>query len=230
MYSLALLNGGIGTRVAAGRPKQFIRVNGIPAIVYSLVAADAVQEITQIVVNFPLGWRADVERVVRDYAVKTPITYVEAGSSRQESVQKVLPACTSEKVILHESARPLVTTADFKRLIAAPFDNVSYMLPIPFTVAPVDPETRLVTGYLDRDTLRNVQLPQKFDKATLVKAHEEAKTKSILFTEDATLCVLSGAEVHFIDGSDRNLKVTTKTDVRLAGFLLANVNEGDEDA
>ena len=40
------------------------------------------------------------------------------------------------------------------------------MLAIPFTVAPVDPETRRVTGYLERSTLRNVQLPQKFDRAT----------------------------------------------------------------
>jgi 2-C-methyl-D-erythritol 4-phosphate cytidylyltransferase len=227
MYSLALLNGGIGTRIAADRPKQFIRVNGIPAIVYSLVAADAVEEVTQIVVNFPPGWREDVERIVRDYAVKTPITYVEAGSSRQESVQKVLPACECDKVILHESARPLVTTADFRRLIAAPFDNVSFMLPIPFTVAPVDPQSGRVTGYLDRDTLRNVQLPQKFDKATLILAHEDAMTKSILFTEDATLCVLAGAEVRFIDGTERNIKITTRTDLRLAGFLLASTQADD---
>jgi len=39
VYSLVLLNGGVGARVAAGRPKQFIVVNGIPILVYSLVAA-----------------------------------------------------------------------------------------------------------------------------------------------------------------------------------------------
>ena len=229
MYSLILLNGGVGARVAAGQPKQFVHVNGLPILVYSLVAADATEGITQIVLNYPPGWQEDVEKIVTDYAMKTPITYVPAGRTRHESVALMVPHCKNDHVIIHESARPLVSHRDFTRLIEHPHPNVSYMLPIPFTVAPVDPESRLVSGYLDRDKLRNVQLPQKFDRATLVKAHEEAQTKSILFTEDATLCVLSGAEVHFIDGSDRNLKVTTKTDVRLAGFLLANVHEGDED-
>jgi len=71
-------------------------------------------------------------------------------------------------VIIHESARPLVTAADFHRIIAHEHRDVSYMLDIPFTVAPVEPATKKVTGYLERDTLRNVQLPQKFSKETLV--------------------------------------------------------------
>ena len=90
MFSLALLNGGVGTRVAAGRPKQFIVVNGIPILVYSLVAADGVDSISQIVLNYPPGWRQDVEKIVTDYAIKTPITYVEAGSSRHESVSRMM--------------------------------------------------------------------------------------------------------------------------------------------
>ena len=98
MYSLALLNGGIGTRVAAGRPKQFIDVNGIPILVYSLVAADAVTEITQIVLNYPEGWRDDVEKIVTDYAIKTPITYVRPGATRHESVA------------LHAAALPTTST------------------------------------------------------------------------------------------------------------------------
>ena len=227
MYSLVLLNGGVGARVAADRPKQFIRVNGIPTMVYSLVAADAVEQITQIVVNYPAGWRDDVEKIMRDYAVKTPITYVEAGRTRHESVRTMLPHCTNEHVILHESARPLVGADDFRRLIAAEHENVSYMLPIAFTVAPVDPASRQVTGYLERDTLRNVQLPQKFSKAALTGAHEYAEREGVVFTEDATLCAVAGSEVFFIDGADRNFKVTTKTDVRLAGYLLNSEVEDD---
>jgi 2-C-methyl-D-erythritol 4-phosphate cytidylyltransferase len=222
MYSLILLNGGVGARVAADRPKQFIRVNGIPTIVYSLVAADAVPEITQIVVNYPVGWRDDVEKILRDYAVKTPVSYVEAGRTRHESVRMMLPSCDNDHVIIHESARPLVGADDFRELIKAEHDNVSFMLPIAFTVAPVEPTARRVTGYLERDTLRNVQLPQKFSKAALVAAHEYAQRENVVFTEDATLCAVAGSEVFFIDGADRNFKVTTKTDVRLAGYLLGN--------
>lgn len=226
MYSLLLLNGGIGRRVAGDRPKQFIRVNAIPAIVYSLVAAERVAAISEIAINYPQGWRDAVERIISDYAIQTPVTYVEAGGSRQESVARLVAAAANEHVIIHESARPMVTREDFERLIAEPFPNVSYMLPIPFTVAPVDPQRRTVTGYLDRDRLRNVQLPQKYERDTLRRAHEVAAQEGTVFTEDATLCVVHGTEVRFIDGTDRNIKITTPTDVRLAGFLLAG---GDSD-
>jgi 2-C-methyl-D-erythritol 4-phosphate cytidylyltransferase len=220
MYSLLLLNGGIGARVAAGRPKQLIKVKGLPILVYSLVAADAVEEIDQIVLNYPEGWRDAVEEVVTDYAIKTPVTYVEAGETRHGSVAKMLSSATNDDVILHESARPLVTAQDFQALITAPYRNVSLMLEIPFTVAPVDPETRTVTGYLERSTLRNVQLPQKFAKADLVDAHAHAAADGRTFTEDATLVATFGHQVHFVDGSDRNIKVTTPTDVELATYLL----------
>jgi len=227
MYTLALLNGGVGTRVAAGRPKQLIRVNHVPAMVYPLIAVDEIPDIDQIVLNFPEGWRPDIEKVVADYAIKTPITYVEAGDTRQESVAKMLAVCSNDNVIIHETARPLVSADDFRRLIADEHENVSYMLDIPFTVAPVDPESGRVTGALDRSKLRNVQLPQKFRKSVLVAGHDHAKVEGLSFTEDATLCAVAGAEVFFLTGSDRNFKITTKTDVRLAGYLLAGEDEDE---
>ncbi|MGH3661233.1 MAG: IspD/TarI family cytidylyltransferase [Micromonosporaceae bacterium] len=225
MYSLLLLNGGVGSRIGAGQPKQFLKVNGLPIIVYSLIAADAVDEIDEIVVNYPEGWRDDTEKLVIDYAVKTPVTYVTAGATRHDSVRRMLSHCHNDRVLVHESARPLIGPDDFRRLIADPHDNVSLMLPISFTVAPVEPATAKVTGSLRRSKLRNVQLPQKFRRADLASAHDYAETEGLVFTEDATLAAVAGSDVHFIDGADRNFKVTTPTDVRLAGFLLG----GDED-
>jgi 2-C-methyl-D-erythritol 4-phosphate cytidylyltransferase len=225
MYTLALLNGGVGTRVAAGQPKQLIRVNHIPAMVYPLIAVDSIPEIDQIVLNYPPGWEDDIRKLVIDYAIQTPITYVEAGDTRHSSVAAMLEHCSNENVILHETARPLATKSDFETLIAAEHDNVSFMLEIPFTVAPVDPESRRVTGSLERSRLRNVQLPQKFSKQVLREGHAYAEREDIVFTEDATLCAVAGADVYYIPGNDRNFKITTKTDVRLAGYLLS----GDDD-
>ena len=122
-------------------------------------------------------------------------------------------------MIIHESARPLVTAADFQhahRRTSTPTSATCST--IPFTVAPVDPDSHRVTGSLDRDTLRNVQLPQKFRKATLVAAHEYADREGVAFTEDATLCAVAGFDVRFLEGADRNFKVTTPIDVQLAGL------------
>lgn len=226
--SLLLLNGGIGARVGTSQPKQLLRVQGLPILVYSLVAADQVPEINEIVLNYPVGWEKEVRDVIRDYAIETPIKIVSAGETRHESVAAMVPMASNDVLLIHESARPLVHGADFANLISAPGENVSYMLPIPFTVAPVDPSTRKVTGSLDRDKLRNVQLPQKFVKDQLLRAHEWAQQERKTFTEDATLMVEAGYDVEFMNGSDENFKVTSPIDVRLASFLMQESEVEDE--
>jgi 2-C-methyl-D-erythritol 4-phosphate cytidylyltransferase len=92
----------------------------------------------------------------------------------------------------------------------------------------VDPTTRAVTGSLERDKLRNVQLPQKFAKTDLQDAHDRARERHAVYTEDATLVADMGHEVFFIDGPDANFKVTTPTDLRMAGFLLRPEEEDDD--
>jgi 2-C-methyl-D-erythritol 4-phosphate cytidylyltransferase len=228
MYSLILLNGGIGSRTGADQPKQLLKLRGIPILVYALVTADRVEQISQIVVNYPPEWREQIEEVLEAYAISTPVTLVEAGDSRHSSVAAMIPHCTNDDVIIHESARPLVRGEDFQRLIDSEFPNVALMSEIAFTVAPVDPETHEVTGSLERSRLRNVQLPQKFSKSDLQQSHERAVSEKLVYTEDATLVADSGFPVHFIDGSDVNLKVTTSTDLRMAGFLL-RPEEGNDD-
>lgn len=224
--SLILLNGGVGKRAGHKQPKQFLSINGIPILVYSLVAADKVDGIAEIIINYPEGWLSYVKELIKDYAIKTPISYVVAGESRHESVGMMLEQCQFDSVLIHEAARPLVNSEDFEGIISSPHPNISVMLPIPFTVAPVDPELKKVTGYLERDKLRNVQLPQKFSKSDLLKAHKYAKDKQLEFTEDATLCSVAGIDVYYMEGSDKNIKVTTATDIKVAGFLLSG---GDKD-
>ncbi|WP_434175511.1 IspD/TarI family cytidylyltransferase [Brachybacterium conglomeratum] len=228
MYSLILLNGGIGARIGANQPKQLLKLRGIPILVYALVQADRVEKISQIILNYPEGWREAVEEVLSDYAISTPVTLVEAGDSRHASVAAMLPHCTEDDVIIHEAARPLVSVRNFESLIEDEHPNVSLMTEISFTVAPVDPETHEVTGSLDRSRLRNVQLPQKFAKADLTAAHEQAQKDGKVYTEDATLVADSGRPVYFIEGSDVNFKVTTPTDLRMAGFLLRPEEEDDD--
>jgi 2-C-methyl-D-erythritol 4-phosphate cytidylyltransferase len=224
---MILLNGGVGSRLAKNLPKQFLKINGIPIIIYSLIAADNCSEIQELIINYPHGWLEQTKRVVVEYGIKKPIKYIEAGSTRHQSVALLVKYCAYDNVVIHESARPMITSVDFDVLIAHKYGNVSYMHEIPFTVAPVDTSTTRVTGYLERDKLRNVQLPQKFIKNDLVLAHSKAKEQGLDFTEDATLLASMGIDVFFTNGSDSNFKVTTAIDVKVAGFLLGG-NDSNE--
>lgn len=221
-YSLLLLNGGVGSRVKSNEPKQLIKINGVPMIVYSLVSACAVDEFDEIIVNYPVGYKDTIKDIVSDYSISKKVVFVEAGQTRQESVCKMLSHCKNNSIILHESARPLVTKEQFQKLINSEHANVGLMTKIPFTVAPVDPKNKKVTGNLDREMLRNVQLPQKFSLADLKNAHEWAMTSEKQYTEDATLCADYGLDVFFLEGSESNIKVTNPNDIRIAGFLLGD--------
>jgi len=221
-YSFLLLSGGVGSRINIGKPKQYVKLHGIPMIIYSLVAIKDLKQIKELIVNYPPNEKENMQRFVKSSDITIPVIYVPAGETRQDSVSKMLDKANYENVIIHESARPIVTEETFITLINSEFTNCGYMHEIPFTVAPVDPESRLVTGSLERKCLRNVLLPQKFETKTLKLAHKTSIDKGLFFTEDACLFVENGYKFHFIDGKDTNIKVTYKSDLILAETLLSH--------
>jgi 2-C-methyl-D-erythritol 4-phosphate cytidylyltransferase len=85
-----------------------------------------------------------------------------------------------------------------------------YGIPIPFTVLQ---GRERIEGLLERDTLVNVQLPQKFGRERLLTCHERAIADGITFTEDASLLFhYTRAEIGILEGSDYNLKITSGPD------------------
>jgi 2-C-methyl-D-erythritol 4-phosphate cytidylyltransferase len=225
-YTLLLLAGGQGKRIGGPQPKQFIELRGFPMILHTFLAIKGIEEITELVINYPPDGRAELERVLHLSGLKKNIKLTEAGSTRQDSVRLMLRMVSNHDVIIHEAARPMVNEATFKRLIEYPRANAGYMLEVPFTVAPVDPVTRQVVGSLDRSTLRNVQLPQKFKTSELRQAHERAEREGSQFTEDACLVVGAGFAVFFLDGEPGNIKITTREDLVSADLLLRGRVEG----
>ena len=144
------------------------------------------------------------------------------GGSRQESTWKGLEALDDcDSVIVHEAVRPLVTVGEFRALIAAEDANAMFGIPIPFTVLKGH---EYVEDLLERDELVNVQLPQKFDRAKLMAAHEAARRDGAFFTEDASLFHrYAGERVRILPGSERNIKITVPTDIVTAEAIYADI-------
>jgi 2-C-methyl-D-erythritol 4-phosphate cytidylyltransferase len=225
MVTALLLNGGIGTRMNSDIPKQLIRINEIPIFIYSLRVFDQIEEILEVVVNYPEGWKDTIESLIEKYPIKKKIIYCEAGQTRQESVRKMLDYVKSTFVILHESARPLVNEEDIRRLIDDNNENVSMTLPIPFTVLKKDVDSDLISGNLVRDELVNILLPQKFLAKTLRECHIKAYEDNKIYTEDAAVVYDCGHTVKCITGREECFKVTTSQDVLFAEKILNNKSE-----
>jgi len=224
-YSFILLSGGIGTRMMSNRPKQFIEILGTPIIQYSLQSIKNIRSIKELIINYPPGEKNNIKSIVKSSGLSCNIIYVKAGISRQESVYKMIKKANYKNIIIHEAARPIVNQNTFINLIDSKFKNCGYMSEIPFTVVPVDTKNYTVAGNLERDSLRNVLLPQKFVLKDLLKAHTKASKDDSKYTEDSTLFICNTDEkFYFIDAADSNIKITHPSDLPIVENILLGKN------
>jgi len=219
---LVVLAGGVGKRIGRPFPKQFLLLGGKPLIVHVLEKARLIPAIDQVIITCPEAHLEETRRLIANHGFSDRFTCIVGGASRQESTYKGLQALEDcDSVIVHEAVRPLVTAAEFEALIAAEDPNAMFGIPIPFTVLKGH---AYVEDLLERDELVNVQLPQKFDRAALMAAHEAARRDGATFTEDASLFHrYAGTPVRILPGSERNIKITVPTDIVTAEAIYADV-------
>ena len=220
-FGMVVLAGGIGRRIGRPFPKQFLLLGGKPLLVHVLETARAIKELERIVITCPEAHLDETRELLANHGFGERFECIVGGGSRQESVYKGLQALPDvDSVVIHEAVRPLVTTDEFRGLIKSPDENVMYGIPISFTVLRGHD---YVEGLLDREELVNVQLPQKFDRAKLLAAHEAARADGSTFTEDASLFVAKTSErVRILPGSERNVKITVPADIVMAEALYAD--------
>ena len=149
-------------------------------------------------------------------------TVVKGGSSRQESVELGLEAL-SKKIKLaaiHDGARPLATYELIDRAIRAAntYGAAAPVIPVKDTIKTV--EGGLVVNTPDRSKLRAVQTPQVFDIDLLKGALAKAKQDKAEVTDDCSAVERLGMKVKIVEGDERNIKVTTPMDLKIAEMLL----------
>ena len=147
---------------------------------------------------------------------------VVGGKSRQESVNLGLNAL-SDKVKLaavHDGARPLITWQVIDRAIRAAntYGAAAPAIPVKDTIKVV--EGRVVKNTPDRATLFAVQTPQVFDFDLLRGALKKAEQEGAQVTDDCSAVELMGFRVKIVEGDERNIKVTTPMDLKIAEMLL----------
>ena len=207
-----------------GRDKLAEPLDGIPVILRTLAAVEAVSEIREFVVVT----REDrVEEYCRLLGQCTRLrAVVPGGSTRQESVRNgvraLSPDCTLAAI--HDGARPLVTPEVFARCIEAArsYGAATAAVPVKDTIKLAD-EAGRVLDTPDRSRLWAVQTPQIFDRERYLRAAEEAERRGLSCTDDCQLFEAMGWEVQLVMGDYRNLKLTTPEDFLAAGAYLEGI-------
>ncbi len=226
MYVSAIIAaGGRGERLGAGRPKQLLELGGRPILQRSLDAFVASPRIDEIVVVLPRDLAAQPPAYLRSAA--KPLAIVEGGARRQDSVAAGFDAIAdrSDIIVIHDAARPLVDAATIARTIDAAAESGAAVAALGArdTVKEalmVDGRAWAVARTIDRASICLAQTPQAFRRDVLRHAIAIGR-QGIDVTDEATLAERAGYTVRLVDGSPRNLKITTPEDLVMADALLA---------
>lgn len=228
-----IVAGGVGSRMGAVKPKQFVEVEGKPVLFYTLQAFQDHPQVDAIELVLIKGW----EDAVWEWQIKYGITklrwIVDGGGSVQESIRNGVFAlegkCRDDDVIvLHDGIRPLVETFVIDDVIAKAkqFGNGVTSMPYNEQIFLVDQEDNTTTTkYIPRETLRRVATPQAYKFGLIDKTYHEAFEKKIgIFGSSYanTMMVELGHRLYFAAGSDKNIKLTTPGDLEIFKGYLAS--------
>lgn len=210
--SAILLMAGSGTRSLLPINKTLYKINNIPLFMYSLNKLYEVSFDEYILVTNELDYEQ-----VKTYIESTPydIKIILGGNTRCESVKKALMHVTTDIALIHDAARPLVSSCDIKTMKES-FDN--YKLGTMYhnvtdTVRLVEDKVSLV----NRDNLYAVTTPQYFSKDLF----DEILNNDLLITDEISLFE-NKYEINFIKETSNNLKLTTASDVDYIEYQLSN--------
>lgn len=230
---------GRGVRLGPGAPKALRGLGGTPMLIHAVRAMAASRAVSLVVVVAPPDGAGEVKNLLDEHALpqRTDYLVVPGGETRQESVRLGIEALPDgiTTVLVHDAARPLVPVDTVDAVVDAVRDGavaVVPALPVSDTVKQVEPrpkgEPEPVVATPDRATLRAVQTPQGFDRATLQLAHQTVVQQGEGATDCAGMVEQLGSPVVVVPGHEEAFKVTRPLDLVLAEAVLARRRANDE--
>jgi 2-C-methyl-D-erythritol 4-phosphate cytidylyltransferase/2-C-methyl-D-erythritol 2,4-cyclodiphosphate synthase len=216
--------GGLGTRLGAGTPKQFLDLGGRSVLDRSVTAFVDHPAVTEVVVALPAGAVDAPPAFLRDR--QKPVRIVRGGERRQDSVARAFALVSNAEIVLvHDAARPLVDAGTITRTIeqAARSGAAIAAVPARDTVKLAEASggsPPRVSRTIPREQVWMAQTPQAFRRDVL-RAAVALGAGGATGTDEAALAEQAGFEVALVEGTPANIKITTADDLAMARRSLA---------
>ncbi len=214
---------GIGKRMGADIPKQYLPVNGKPVLQHTLERLLSVEALSAIAVALGQedGYWPDLPFIDHPRILRA-----EGGKERADSVLSALrrlegKAQDDDWVLVHDAARLCVTRADVLKLIETLEDDpVGGILALPSSDTLKGVENGIITDTVDRTHVWRALTPQMFRYSALKNALIEAAERGLTVTDEASALELKGLAPRIVEGRPDNIKITRPEDLPLAAFYL----------
>lgn len=223
--------GGVGQRMGADIPKQFLEVCGKPIIIHTLEKFQYCDEITKIYVACKEELIDEFKKMVKKYNI-TKVgenSIVAGGATGQDSIYNALCAAAKENsgdsiVLIHDGVRPVITSEVIEKNIES---VEKYGSAITCTKAFETPIISIdgegVSFMPQRENSLTAQAPQSFYLKDILEAHKKTREENPNYNGIIDSCTLMhriGFPVHIVEGNRDNIKVTTPDDyLRLLAIL-----------
>jgi 2-C-methyl-D-erythritol 4-phosphate cytidylyltransferase / 2-C-methyl-D-erythritol 2,4-cyclodiphosphate synthase len=220
-----LVAAGRGRRIAdepgseLNAPKQYADVAGRTVLARAIAPFVNHQGIDHVLAVIHADDESLYLPVAEGISIEKLLPAVHGGATRQASVFAGLRAIENRKpelVLIHDAARPFVSTSDIDGVLGALAETSGAILAVQ-VVDTLKKGAGLVSGTLPRDGLWRAQTPQGFRYPEILSAHDAAAASGRSdFTDDASIAEFAGLDVALVAGSERNFKITSREDLARA--------------
>lgn len=227
-----VLAAGEGKRMNSAVHKQYLMLADKPVLYYALKTF-AESKVTDIVLVVGAGEEAYCKQeIVERYKIEKVHAIVEGGRERYHSVYAGLKAAQgADYVLIHDGARPFVTDDIIDRSIQAVKEYQACVvgMPVKDTIKVVGADG-FAQSTPERSKLWQMQTPQSFSYSLITDAYEKvlAEGASIVTDDAMVLEQIQGRNVCVIEGSYRNIKITTPEDLLVAEAYLKDVEKNEK--
>lgn len=218
---------GSGSRMKAGKNKMFIHLSGHPVLVHTLLNIVSLNEVNRIIMPIKSEEKSFIDNLLVPFpSIQSKLVMVEGGKERCDSVRNALRFIwenqPSELVMVHDGARPLITSKLLKKLNSATQEMGAAIpvLPVPETVRRVDEDQVEV---VDRSKLFLTQTPQSFKASYIPECFLSEAACRLELTDDASYIERQGHPVFRLEGDKCNIKITHPDDLEIAEFWLKKI-------
>ena len=221
--------GGVGARMGANVPKQFLELNGKPVLAHALGLFQDHPMVDEIVLVVAPEYFDDCRALAARYGIAKPMTLAESGESAQDSIYSGLKTAAAKypadtTVLLHDGVRPYVLPEVIAANIEAveKFGNAVTYTPCYETIV-LSKDGQTIDAIPYRRESYTAQAPQSFRLGDILAAHEKIRARPEGYTDmidQATICWTLGIPIHLVPGNRGNVKITTPEDIISLDALL----------
>ncbi len=220
-----ILAGGYSKRMNLKIPKQMAKIDNKPILAYTLDVFERCKAIDSIILVVHKKIVQQSRSLIKKCGYKKIGQLCLGGETRQQSVFNALTMIRDcDYVIIHDGVRPFVTEDSILRIIRSVkmFGAVTCAVKAIDTI--IEAKENFIGRTLCRDVLWHIQTPQAFRFDLILQAHQKAKAEGIKnVSDDAQLLLGLKKKVKLIEGSYKNIKVTTMADLLLIKKLKKTI-------